>query len=347
MSTPGFLYNSSEDLRLQPLNTELKARSSQLSQLQGKLKKLQRELERSSEHPKDSVRFTSRERTTEPQKSEKKKKKPQPGGRSGTEFSLKSPNMMMGSGNPHGPIALEHHSFEQEELKVSSEPLTRNMSNSMMMGSAQIEPSSTPEPQPVENNTIDIAPTAEEVVQQVNDTVKETMGDGITAVNQQIEETAQQVKELQATTRTAQEAISTEAPRFSADLTVLLEKYQTATERNYQESIRLEIDALLDGTSESLKPQVDKVREQTRTLYEKTAIAWESRTAALEMKKPDAQQLSKEQQERSPIAGTGKQHLEQQYRDRAQEGRLADQLRLSSQGKRDLVSELNNHGALT
>lgn len=365
---------------MQPLQSDFKKRSLELRRLQSKMRQLEKSLDSARKLPQDSVRMTgSGETAQEAKKRKKSKRKDQTGFKplriensSGSErgvvlkstdsnligsgqptfgnsSSAGSEGMLMGSSNPHGPIAIEDPHLAvmansdsgisaQDEVTVEAPEPVETPSNPERFTQAMLGSSSEP--------TIETAPTAEEVVEQVEDTVKETLGDGVTAVNQQIEDTTQQVKELQAKTRASQAAIAEEAPKFSAELAVLLEKYQAATNRTYQESLQLEINALLDSTSEALKPQIDKVREQTQGLYEKTAAAWEARAAAMGMKKPDAQQLSKEQRERRKMTGTGKQHLEQQYRDRANQGRLADQLRTTSDGKRDLVSELNKRGAL-
>lgn len=281
---------------------------------------------------------------------------------------------MMSSGNPDftgmenlsTPIAIEEQpvedlTFEEpvvvEETKNLDIPVVDSLDfdssanhtvadvdHSQMMSSAMSDTSSGPEIT-VEEPVIQTESTADEVVENVAETVQETMGDGITAVNEQIEETSQQIKQLQAETRVAQEAIKQEAPKFSSELSVLLEQYQLATDRINQEAVQSEIVALLDGTPESLKAQVDKVREQTGVLFESTKTAWEAREAARDLNNPSATQLAKEHRERSRGNGSREQLLTEQYKDRSYQAGLSEKLRATGKSQ-TLATTLKGRGAL-
>lgn len=369
-------------IRLQPLIPNNQAgKAVQLKVATKRLQLLKRQLQEQSGDPKDLVNLEERSHSTGKAKTKRKKKTPQSkatkplvvstgklpfnlgssadvqgqkafgsswNGSGGGLVVMGNANMSMSSPIAVEEVALQHTEVEpaaELDLPVQEiEPLADSSdSQAMMMASASFD---APPSESVEVQPQNLASTAEEVAEKVEATVKEELVDGITAVNQQIEETSQQVKELQAKTSAAQEAIKQEAPKFSATLAALLEGFQSATNRQNQETIQAEIVALLDGTSDALKPHVDKVRGQTSNLFEQTKAAWEARDAAKDLANPDAKKLSQEHREKRPLGGSRSQTLQGQFRQRAYDSRLTEKLKAAGKKQTDLSSTLKRRGAL-
>lgn len=166
----------------------------------------------------------------------------------------------------------------QEETRAAQESAQQSAQSAL--GSAQSSVSSDPEitlqPDSSSTNTY----SAEELEQQVAETVKEAAVDGQPAAQMRLEEAEAALKAAQGEIADAGGAAAKANPTFSNDLGVLMEQFSRSDSQVEQSVIHGALDQLLDNAGDGLKEQVEKIRGQLQNMYDQADKAWKAREEA-------------------------------------------------------------------
>ena len=193
----------------------------------------------------------------------------------------------------------------QEQAQQQQEDIQRQLDEQTALGSSNSQaiadaPDNFEKPeeatfQPNSDTTAEV--TAQELEAQVEEVVKETLGDGQEATAEMLEQAELKLEAVQLETAAARQTMQKEAPKFSQDLGLLMEKYAASDSRAEQEMIQGELEALLDGASDGLQTQVQKVRGQLNGMFEQSRAIWASREAAQDLQVVSASKLAQERKD--------------------------------------------------
>ena len=126
--------------------------------------------------------------------------------------------------------------------------------------------------------------TAEQLEATAQEAINEAVGEGREANQEMLKEAAIKHLEVKAKTQQARESAALEAPKFSQDLSRLMEEYAHSDSQSEQSIVKAQIESLLDGVGDGLQEQAKTIRDQVSGMFAQSEATWAKRESAKDLK---------------------------------------------------------------